>query len=116
VSGEQASHPALALNDTVHQRVRLGILAILGETRECRFSTLRDELQLTDGNLNRHLKILEDAGLLKVRKGYEGRRPCTWLRLTRQGRDALRHEINALEQLVHRVRGTAGKGSGPPER
>jgi DNA-binding MarR family transcriptional regulator len=105
VSRKQPPHPALALNDTVHQRVRLGILAILGETRECRFSTLRDELQLTDGNLNRHLKILEDAELLQVRKGYEGRRPCTWLRLTRQGRDALRHEIAALEQLVDRVRG-----------
>lgn len=76
---------------------------------ETRFSTLRDELQLTDGNLNRRLKILEDAQLLQVRKGYEGRRPCTWLRLTRQERDALRHEITTLEQLVHRVRGTPAR-------
>lgn len=97
-------HPALALNDTVHQRVRLAILTVLSETQECTFSTLRDELALTDGNLNRHLRVLEQAELLRVIKGYEGRRPITWLRLTRQGRTALRAEITALEQLVARVR------------
>ncbi|OLB78849.1 MAG: MarR family transcriptional regulator [Actinobacteria bacterium 13_2_20CM_2_71_6] len=101
-------HPALALDDTVHQRVRLGILTVLSETRECRFSTLRDELGLTDGNLNRHLRVLEDAGLLQVVKGYEGRRPCTWLRLTRQGREALRRELAALEKLVKRLRAVEG--------
>lgn len=97
-------HPALALNDTVHQRVRLAILVVLSETPECRFSTLRDELGLTDGNLNRHLRVLEDAGLLKVTKGYEGRRPCTWLRLTRPGREALKAELATLENLVKRLK------------
>ncbi|KAB1948571.1 helix-turn-helix domain-containing protein [Micromonospora sp. ALFpr18c] len=101
-------HPALALNDTVHQRVRLAILTMLSEARECRFSTLRDELSLTDGNLNRHLRILEQANLLQVIKGYEGRRPATWLRLTREGRVALHAEITALEQLVDRLRGANG--------
>ncbi|MET8833874.1 transcriptional regulator [Micromonospora sp. NPDC004540] len=97
-------HPALALDDVVHQRVRLAILTVLSETQECRFSTLRDELSLTDGNLNRHLRVLEQAGLLRVIKAYDGRRPSTWLRLTRQGRAALRAEVAALEQLVARLR------------
>ncbi|MFD2768575.1 winged helix-turn-helix domain-containing protein [Micromonospora eburnea] len=88
----------------MHQRVRLAILTVLSETQECSFSTLRDELKLTDGNLNRHLRVLEQASMLQVVKGYEGRRPITWLRLTRQGRAALRAEIAALEQLVARVR------------
>nr|WP_089008047.1 transcriptional regulator [Micromonospora viridifaciens] len=101
---QPSPHPALALNDVVHQRVRLAILTVLSETQECKFSTLRDELKLTDGNLNRHLRVLEQASLLQVVKGYEGRRPTTWLRLTRQGRAALRAEIAALEQLVSRVR------------
>ncbi|WP_309227421.1 winged helix-turn-helix domain-containing protein [Micromonospora thermarum] len=100
----QHPHPATALDDVVHQRVRLGILTVLSEAHECRFATLRDELGLTDGNLNRHLQILERAGLLQVVKGYEGRRPCTWLRLTRAGRAALRAEVAALEQLVARIR------------
>ena len=97
-------HPALALDDTVHQRVRLGILTVLSEAQECKFATLREDLGLTDGNLNRHLRVLEQAGLLQVIKGYEGRRPGTWLRLTRQGRSALRAEVAALEQLVSRLR------------
>lgn len=101
-------HPSLALNETVHQRVRLGILAVLSETTDCTFATLRDELDLTDGNLSRHVRVLEDAGLLEVRKGYEGRRPCTWLRLTGEGRRELREEIAALEELVRRVRDNGG--------
>jgi DNA-binding MarR family transcriptional regulator len=104
MTDQDPSHPALALNDTVHQRVRLAILTVLSEAQECKFATLRDELGLTDGNLNRHLRVLEEAGLLQVTKGYEGRRTCTWLRLTRRGRDALRDEITALENLVKRLK------------
>ena len=100
-------HPSLGLDETVHQRVRLGILAVLSEAAECTFTRLRDDLELTDGNLSRHLRILEDAGLVAVRKGYDGRRPCTWLKLTRAGRRALRDEVAALERLVARIRGTA---------
>jgi DNA-binding MarR family transcriptional regulator len=104
VTEERLAHPSLTLDDTVHQRVRLGILAILGETQECSFATLRADLELTDGNLNRHLRVLEEAGLIQVRKGYEGKRPITWLRLTPRGREALRQEIATLERLVARLR------------
>lgn len=90
----------------VHQRVRLGILAILSEATECTFPMVRDELELTDGNLSRHLRVLEEAGFIEIRKGYEGRRPCTWLALTRKGGRALRDELAALEQLVNRLRQT----------
>jgi DNA-binding MarR family transcriptional regulator len=99
-------HPSLALDETVHQRVRLGILAVVSEATECTFAVLRNELDLTDGNLSRHLRVLEEAGLLQIRKGYEGRRPCTWLRLTTRGHAALRDEIAALERLVDRLRDT----------
>lgn len=98
------THPVLGLDDTVHQRVRLGILTVLSETPECTFAALRDQLSLTDGNLNRHLRVLEEAELVQVTKGYEGKRPCTWLKLTRGGRQALRREIAALEDLVRRHR------------
>jgi len=103
VSAEEV-HPSLALDETVHQRVRLGILAVLSEATECTFTTVREELELTDGNLSRHLRVLEEAGLVEIRKGYDGRRPCTWLALTRAGRKALRAELAALERLVHRLR------------
>jgi DNA-binding MarR family transcriptional regulator len=96
-------HPVLDLDETVHQRVRLGILAILSEVSECAFGTLRDELELTDGNLSRHLQVLETAGLLEIHKGYEGKRPATWLRLTSAGKDALLKELDALQRLADRL-------------
>lgn len=100
----ERQHPTVGLDETVHQRVRLGVLTVLSESAECDFGTLREQLELTDGNLNRHLGVLDAAGLVAVRKGYEGRRPRTWLRLTRKGRTALRAEIQALEQLTARLR------------
>jgi DNA-binding MarR family transcriptional regulator len=108
VSAEPSTHPSLDLDEVVHQRVRLGILAVLSEASECTFAAVRDELGLTDGNLGGHIRILEQAELVEVRKGYEGRRPCTWLKLTRKGRTALRHEVAALERLVARLRTADG--------
>jgi DNA-binding MarR family transcriptional regulator len=97
------THPALLLDDTVHQRVRLGILAVLKEAKRADFSTLRDLLGLTDGNLSRHVRVLEDAGLVQVQKGYEGRRPRTWIASTPAGRDALEAELAALRELIKRL-------------
>jgi DNA-binding MarR family transcriptional regulator len=97
-------HPATGLDELVHQRVRLGILAVLAEATECSFAAVRDTLELTDGNLSRHVQVLHEAGLLELRKGYEARRPRTWLRITREGRRALRAELATLERLVARLR------------
>jgi DNA-binding MarR family transcriptional regulator len=99
------THPALKLDDTVHQRVRLGILALLEEAKRAEFSYVRDALGLSDGNLSRHIQVLADAGLVKVEKGFEGRRPRTWVSATTQGRAALNDELNALRELISRVDG-----------
>ncbi|SFQ33338.1 Winged helix DNA-binding domain-containing protein [Amycolatopsis arida] len=104
MSEHEAPHPALALDETTHQRVRLAILAVLAEATECTFAALRDQLELTDGNLSRHLRVLEEAGLVELRKTFAERRPRTYLRLTRAGRAALRAQLDAMEQLVHRLR------------
>lgn len=103
---ETPSHPAAGLDDVTHQRVRLGVLVMLAEIPECAFSTLRDELRLTDGNLSRHVQVLAEAGLVTINKGYQGNRPRTWLKLTSDGRRALRSELRALEQLAARIRAT----------
>jgi DNA-binding transcriptional ArsR family regulator len=94
-------HPTNGLDDTVHQRHRLGILTITAEAR-AEFGYLRDALGLTPGNLSRHLTVLEEAGLVRVEKGYEGRRPRTWVRITASGRAALSAELAALTELVRR--------------
>jgi len=93
-------HPTADLDEVVHQRARLGILAILAEANEVDFGYLRRTLKLTDGNLSGHLQVLEKAGLITLTKGYEGKRPRTWVRVTKLGRDAFQAELAALKQLV----------------
>jgi DNA-binding MarR family transcriptional regulator len=96
-------HPASGLDDVVHQRVRLGILTIAHEARRVEFGFLRTALELTAGNLGQHLSVLEKAHLVHIEKGYEGRRPRTWVVLTPTGEKALREEIVRLKRLIQRV-------------
>ncbi len=93
-------HPSQRLDDTVHQRVRLGILAVLTEADQADFGFLKDSLALTDGNLSRHLQVLEEAGYVTISKTFEGRRPRTWVRCTKQGRVAFASEVAALRELL----------------
>ncbi len=97
------NHPSLRLDDTIHQRVRLGILAILNEAKRADFSYLRQTLELTDGNLSRHLQVLEEAGLVRIDKTFEGKRPRTWVSTTARGRQAFAEEVAALRALIERV-------------
>jgi DNA-binding MarR family transcriptional regulator len=88
------------LNDDVHQRVRLGILAILDGAQRADFRYLRETLGVTDGNLGRHLQVLEDGGFITTQKVFEERRPRTWAKITRAGRVAFHKEVAALRELV----------------
>jgi DNA-binding MarR family transcriptional regulator len=98
-----SDHPVNGLDDIVHQRVRLGILAVTHEARRVEFGFLRTTLELTAGNLSQHLTVLENAGLIAIEKGYEGRRGRTWIQLTKAGRRALNEEIAALKTLIHQL-------------
>ena len=95
--------PTTSLDDVVHQKHRLGILTILHEGRKVEFGYLREALDLTAGNLSQHLSVLENAGLVRIEKGYEGRRGRTWVSATRAGTRALRGEIDALKTIVSRI-------------
>ena len=107
------AHPSQRLDDTVHQRVRLGILAVLAEADEADFAFLKDALSLTDGNLSRHLQVLEEAGFVHVHKTFEGRRPRTWISATKAGRSAFASELAALRELIAGVdRSLGGNGRG----
>ena len=94
------THPTNRLQDDVHQRVRLGILAILHGAARADFAFLRTTLGLTDGNLGKHLQVLEEAGYVAIDKVFENRRPRTWVKITRQGRDAFDVELAALRELI----------------
>jgi DNA-binding MarR family transcriptional regulator len=93
-------HPIHNLNDDVHQRVRLGILASLDGLAKTDFNHLKTTLELTDGNLGRHLQALEEAGLVSQTRTTGDGRPRTWIKITSKGRRALRDEIQALQQLL----------------
>jgi DNA-binding HxlR family transcriptional regulator len=97
------THPVLGLDDIVHQRVRLGILTIAHEARRVEFGYLRSQLELTAGNLSKHLTVLETAGLVGVEKGYEGKRGRTWITLTPAGTAALAQEMSRLRALIDRM-------------
>jgi len=103
--------PTSGLDETVHQRVRLGILTIANEARRVEFRYLQDVMDLTAGNLSQHIRVLEDAGFVKIEKGVDGRRPRTWVAITRSGKTALREEISALKILVERFDGTRSRSS-----
>lgn len=99
------THPALSLDDIVHQRVRLGILAVLAETRRADFGYLKDVLELTAGNLSQHLAILGEAGHIQIAKTFEDRRPRTWVTATRKGRAALAAEVATMRALLDGIQG-----------
>jgi DNA-binding MarR family transcriptional regulator len=96
-------HPAAGFDDLVHQPNRLAILVVLEEAGRADFAYLKRVLSLSDGNLGRHLKVLEEAGLIETRKGYEGNRPRTWAMLTRKGRTQLKQELDAMRKLLRRM-------------
>ena len=88
------------IDDVIHGRIRLGIMAFLSGAEAANFNELKARLQTTDGNLSVHLRKLEEAGFVAVSKRFEGRKPLTEARMTEQGRDAFVAYLDAMSRLV----------------
>ena len=89
------------LDRVIHEKARLGLLAsLMAHSKGLAFADLKQLCGLTDGNLSRHLQVLQDAGLVEVTKGYEGNRPHTSVRLTRNGRRRFLDYLAVLERVV----------------
>lgn len=88
------------LDEVIHGRVRLGIMAALSGVETLDFTTLKTRLQTTDGNLSVHLRKLEEAGFVQVSKTIEGRKPVTRASMTPQGRKAFVDYLDALSGLT----------------
>ena len=89
------------LDRTIHEKARLGIMSSLAtHPSGLVFNDLKQLCSLTDGNLNRHLLVLEEAKLVEIRKGIENNRPQTVCRITRLGRERLLEYIRVLESVV----------------
>jgi DNA-binding MarR family transcriptional regulator len=89
------------LDRVIHEKARLGILTgLLTHPDGLLFNDLKSLCALTDGNLSRHLTILQDAGLVEVWKGFKGKRPQTLCRITADGRARFREYLNTLEHVI----------------
>jgi DNA-binding MarR family transcriptional regulator len=91
------------LNRTIHQPVRLRIMAALVTLEagnEVDFTYLRDLLEVTDGNLGAHLRKLEEAGYIAVNKTFIERKPRTYISATEKGRKAFQEHVAALESIL----------------
>lgn len=92
------------LDRIFHEKARLSIVTSLaGHGDGLGFSDLKSLCSLTDGNLSRHLQLLEEAGLVVLEKGYEGRRPHTRCKLTEEGLRRFGDYLTVLEQVLKKA-------------
>lgn len=91
----------------IHEKARLSILtSLFVNVREgCDFNELKQLCSLTDGNLSRHLQILEEYDLISIDKSFENRRPRTHCKLTRNGKKRYRQYLEELEKVISAARG-----------
>jgi len=89
------------LDRVIHEKARLSILtSLMTNPKGLAFTDLKRLCSLTDGNLSRHIKVLQDAKLVKVTKGYEGNRPHTSCAITAAGQKQFLDYVSVLEQVV----------------
>lgn len=88
------------LDDVIHGRLRLGIMAYLADAEAADFTELKDVLEATQGNLSIHLRKLEEAGYVSIDKSFIDRKPLTRVRLTDGGRSAFAAYLEAIGKLV----------------
>ena len=88
------------IDEVIHGRIRLGIMAYLAGQSIADFNTLKARLQASDGNLSVHLSKLEQAGYVAVDKSFVGKKPLTRVKLTDAGRKAFVAYLDAIGRLV----------------
>jgi len=88
------------LNKAFESRVRLGIMSILMVNDFIDFGTLKEQLQITDGNLASHLSALEKLQYIEVKKQFIGKKPNTSYAVTIAGKKAFSEHLTALEKLI----------------
>ena len=88
------------LDNLLHSRIRLAIVSILTNYEEVEFTYLRDSIGATDGNMNTHLKKLEDAKYIGVRKIFVERKPRTFYSLTDEVNIAFRDYVSQIERFI----------------
>ena len=114
---KETVEPLERISDIVHQKSRLTILAALNESGTSDFKSLKQITALTDGNLSRHLEVLEKAGLVAISKAFVGKRPRTSVTLTHRGLRAFEDEVAIMQEFLKDVQAAQQKHAtlGNPE-
>ena len=94
-------HPRHGLDEVIHAPIRFSIVATLSALDRAEFSFVRDTVEISDSALSKQVTVLEAAGYVKVKKGYVGKRPRTWLSLTSAGQRAYVSHIQALNEIAN---------------
>ncbi|MEX0985850.1 MAG: transcriptional regulator [Bacteroidales bacterium] len=94
------NNPIRGLNKDFESRVRLGVMSVLSVNDHVDFNTMKELLEVTDGNLASHVKSLESNGYLVVKKQFISRKPNTTYKITEKGRKAFENHLTALELLL----------------
>ena len=88
------------INRAFENRIRLGIMSVLVVNTSMDFISLREILEVTDGNLASHLRALEEYGYITMEKKFINRKPNTTYTITSEGADSFKSHIRALEELI----------------
>lgn len=98
---EEGRYAFSGLDRVIHERARLGIMtSLMAEPKGILFPELKDLCQLTDGNLNRHLQVLEESRLIRLDKSGSGRTKQTRVHLTSQGQQQFLAYLDHLKAVV----------------
>ena len=95
-----ASFDIGGIDEVIHGRLRLGVMAYLANAEAADFNELKGALEATQGNLSVHLRKLEDAGYVAIEKSFFARKPLTRVRLTPKGRKAFAAYLEAIGRLL----------------
>ena len=106
------SHPRHELAELLGHPVRFSIVALLAPASRVEFSFVRDQLEVSDSVLSKQISTLEQAGLVRVHKGFVGRRPRTWFSLTATGRRTFERHLGALRRIVDGALADGAVGAG----
>lgn len=88
------------IDDVIHGRLRLGVMAYLASAEVAEFTELKNALEVTQGNLSVQLRKLEDAGYVEIEKSFVSRKPLTRVRLTPEGRKAFKDYLDVIGKLI----------------
>lgn len=109
VSSTEGRFAYEGLDRVIHERARLSVLtSLITNPKGLTFNDLKQLCSLTDGNLSRHLQVLEKDGIIEISKGHERNRPLTVCRISATGRRRYLEYLETLEQVVR----DAAKASG----